>query len=784
MLKTLVKLGLRNLFRKNKLFTFVNLTGLAVSFTVFWLVSLFIYDEYTFDQRYTSTERTFRLVVDFNSEGNVTSWAKSSAPIGKFLPGMFPEIDQVTRLRKNPGTDLISVGDRQFYESQVFFADSTFFSVFRIPFVSGEQQHALDIKNSVVLSESLAQKLFGTIDVLGRPITYNQNTELLITGIMTNMHRNSHFTADAIVTFSTLYDLFGEQRLNHWGQFDHYTYVLLNENAEPSTLEAKLPQLIKAHAPQWVSEKETLLLQPISSIHLHSDRKDEITPNSSPVFSIILGSIAIFILIMASSNYINFATAIQIKRCIEIGIQKALGASNKTLGLYFLVESISVCLLALAISSILTYWIEPEFNLATGKNISMASNLWIGILLMGVCILIALVTALFPFFQAQRQLAGINKNRSARADSRLRTSLVSFQFSVSIFLIIATWVVSSQIHFLKTARYGFNSDSVIAIPIKDRSKNVQSATICNELEKLPGISRASFSSSTPGVNNSLTYTYSVAGSDAGEQALATFLTDERFLDLYDITLREGRFLNPLTTDTLSDVVLNEAAVNLFNLKHPIGSIVSGKVSGRVVGIVENFNHTSLHDPFQPVIMYHFNPTLRIVSVRLSNQNAGLSSLEQKWPQIYDDYPLEYEFLNDQIQSLYGPEFRLSTAYRAFSIIAILIACMGLIGLTTYLLNQKLKEISIRKIFGSSTRQIINWIYTGYIPVILIATLSAAIAGYYLMEKWLENFSFRIELSLFHFIIPPLIMTIVLLISTGLQSVRAALTNPADNLREN
>jgi len=313
---------------------------------------------------------------------------------------------------------------------------------------------------------------------------------------------------------------------------------------------------------------------------------------------------------------------------------------------------------------------------------------------------------------------------------------------------------------------------------------MQSATICNELEKLPGISRASFSSSTPGSNNSLTYTYSIVDSDAGEQAIATFLTDERFYDLYDITLKEGRLLNPLTTDTLSDVILNEAAVKLFNLKHPIGSIVSGKVSGRVVGIVRDFNHTSLHHPFQPVIMYHFNPTLRIVSVRLNDIKSGIASLMQKWPQIYDNYPLEYEFLNDQIQSLYGSEFRLSAAYRSFSVIAILIACMGLIGLTSYLLNQKLKEISIRKVFGSSTYQIISWIYKGYVPVILIATLLAAIAGYYLMDQWLKNFSFRIELSLSHFIIPPLVMTIVLLASTGLQSVRAALTNPADNLREN
>lgn len=785
MLRSFLKLGFRNLFRKNRLYTFINIIGLAVGLAALWLVSLFIYDEYNFDRHYSATDRIYRVVLDFSSDGNITSWAKTSAPIGKYMQGAYPEIEQVARIRKNPGTDLLSVNEKQFYEEKLFFADSTFFRIFDIPFIQGNRDLALANKHSIVVTEALAMKYFGTTDAIGKTIRYDHQIDLKVTGVMEPMHPNAHFISDAFVTFSTLNDIFTEQRLNHWGQFDHYTYVKLRQGASADQLESKLPALIKRNAPEWVAEKETLFLQPLTSIHLHSERKDEISPNSNEKYSYILGTIALFILLMACANFINLSTATQLSRTKETAIQKALGANSNTLSNYFFIESGIVCGIALVISIVLTYITLPYFNQSTGKQVNLLSSDWLILPAIGITFLITLITGLFPAAQTRKQIAAnISRTKGSGAgQSNFRTGLVIFQFSVSIFLIMSTWVVFSQLRFLESARFGFKSENVIVVPVKDRSKNDRFKALSNEIENLPGISKVSFSSSTPGANNSLTYTYTISDSDQGEQPLATFLTDDNFFELYQIKIKEGRALNPLSADTLADVVLNEAAVKMFGLSQPIGSLVKGKVKGRVVGVVENFNHTSLHDELQPVIMYAFTPTFRLISVKLSDPKIGIAALEKKWPELYDGYPLEYSFLNDQIQQLYGAELQLTEAYTSFSLIAIIIAGVGLIGLTTYLLNRKLKEISIRKIFGSNIVQIVKWVYAGYIPIILFSSGLAGIAGYYFLESWLNNFSYRIELKLIYFILPPLLMTIILLITTGFQSVKASLTNPVKYLRE-
>lgn len=784
MLRSFLILGLRNLFNKNRLYTFVNIIGLAVGLASLWLVSLFIHDEYTFDRHYNKTDSIYRVILDFTSDGTVTSWAKTSAPIGQYLQGAFPEIEQVARIRKNPGTDLLSVGEKQFYEPQLFFADSTFFQIFDIPFKKGNRDLALADKNNIVLTEALALKYFGSTDVIGKTIRYDNSIDLKVTGVMESMHPNSHFIADAFVTFSTLRDLFGEKRLAHWGQFDHYTYVLLSPGASAAQLESKLPDLLKRNAPEWVQEKESLFLQPLTSIHLHSDRKDEVSANSNEKFSYILGTIALFILLMACANFINLSTATQLSRSREVAIQKALGANAGNLSLYFFIESLVICLAAFVLSLLVTQLALPSFNMSTGKQIMPEQNLWLLTPALGVIAFIALFAGLFPAWQSGKLTSSlIGKQQSGGSRSSLRTSLVAFQFSISIFLIIATWIVFNQLNFLASSKFGFDSENVIVVPVKDRSQNPRFQTLTNEIEQLPGIEKASFSTSTPGANNSLTYTYTMVGSASGEQALATFLVDDKFFDLYHIQLKEGRLLNPNNTDTLADVLLNEAAVQMLQLKDPIGQQVTGKVKGKVVGIVKNFNHTSLHEAVQPVIMYAFTPTFRFVSVKLKDSQTGIEALSKKWPELYHGYPLEYDFLNDQIKLLYGAEFQLKEAYTSFSLIAILIAGIGLIGLTTYFLNRKLKEISIRKVFGGSTIQIIKWMYSSYVFIILIASLLAGLSSYYFMTRWLNEFSYQIELSLFYFIVPPMVMACVLFLSTGIQTLRASRANPIKYLRE-
>jgi putative ABC transport system permease protein len=289
----------------------------------------------------------------------------------------------------------------------------------------------------------------------------------------------------------------------------------------------------------------------------------------------------------------------------------------------------------------------------------------------------------------------------------------------------------------------------------------------------------------PGYNNAYTYTYTFNGTDAGEQAMAVFLVDQYFFDLYNIKLQEGRLPNLEKKDTLTEVLLNESAVKQLRLSQPVGQVVSGQAKGIVVGVIEDFNYATLHSAVDPLILYAYHPNFRFVSVKLADGEikSQIAKLEGKWQEIYPGYPLEYFFLDEKIKQLYGAEFQLSKAYSAFSIIAVIIAGIGLIGLTTYLLNRRLKEISIRKVFGSSTAQLVAWVYSGYVKIVLIATFIALSIAYYWMNQWLRGFAFKTELTMIHFVLPPLIIICILLFTTLFQTIKASRTNPVENLKD-
>ena len=779
-------LSARNLFRKNRLFTFINITGLAIGLASLILIALFIHDEYSFDKFHKKSDRIYRIVLDFTSEGNTISWARTSAPIGQYLPGVYPEIEEVARIRKNPGTDLLARNELKFYEERLFFADSSIFKVFDFPLILGNPWLALKEKNSIVVTEKLAKKYFGESNPVGETLRLHNQIDLKITGVMHEVPGNSHFVADAFVTFSTLEDILGKERLTHWGWNDHHTYVLLANGSAPAEVEKKFPPFLKRSAPEWVADNEKLFLQPLTSIHLHSDLKDEITPNSNEGYSYILGTIALFILLMACANFVNLSTATMISRFKEISIQKVLGAGRFHLAIYFLIESVIICLLAAVLSYLLVFVSLPYFNLATGKQILIQENLWAVAPIFLLAILIGFFSSMTPNVQAMRlNVLRVKHPAYMMHKSYTRTALITFQFCVSILLITATWIVSSQSSFLNSSRVGFNSDKVVVIPVKDRSMNDRHSVFASEIDRLPGVAGVSYSSSMPACNNAYTYAFTFAGTQVVDQPMATFFADENFYDLYEIKLKEGRLPVVNAGDTLPEIILNEAAVRQLELSQPIGQEEIMWVKGKVVGIVENFNYQSLHSPIQPMAMYSYTPNFRFVSVKLEDgydQNT-IKSLEGIWENLYPGYPMEYFFLDDKIQQLYSDEIQLSLAYTSFSVIAIIIASIGLIGLTTYLLTKKLKEISIRKVFGSSTFQLVRWIYSGYFKIIIIAAILAGGLSYYWMSHWLEGFAFRTELKVGHFVYPSITMIFILLLTTIIQTVKASHTNPVNNLRE-
>jgi putative ABC transport system permease protein len=787
MFRSFFQLSLRNLFRKNGLFTFINISGLAVGLAALLLIAMFIYDEYNFDAYHKNADRIYRIALDFSEKGNTVSWARTSAPIGKYLTGAYPEVEQVVRLRKNPGTDLISRDEIKFYEERVFFADSTLFNIFDFELENGNPAVALRDKNSIVITSVLAKKYFKNDDAIGKTLRLNNLIDLKITGILKEIPAHSHFVADAFITFSSLDNLIGEKRLTHWGWMDHYTYILLAPGSTAAQLESKFPNFIRNNAPEWVLEKERLYLQPLKSIHLHSDLKDEITPNSRNSYSYILGTIAVFILLMACANFVNLSTATLTGRFKEISIQKVLGAGQFHLALHFWIESILICAISLLLAFVLAAFTLPYFNISTGKQMSIVNSEWILVPALALAVAIGFLSGVMPTIQSGKlNIMNISKPQGKlESKSAIRSGLITFQFCISILLITATWIVSNQFNFLKSSRLGFTSNNVLVVPVKDRGQNEKHAIITNEIRKLPGVVNASFSSSSPGTGNTYTYTYTLAGTESGEQAMAAFFVDENFFELYDVKLKEGRFPNFDKKDTLVDVILNESAVRYLQLSDPIGQLVRGQVQGKVVGVIKDFNHATLHSNIEPVIMYSYPQNFRFVSVQLQQgyDHKLIAAIEKRWQEFYPEYPLEYFFLDEKIKQLYGAESQLSKAYTSFSIIAILIAGIGLIGLTTYVLNRKLKEISIRKVFGSSTTQLIWWIYSGYLKIALIATLIAWGVGYYWMKNWLNGFAFKTEINLNYFVLPALVMIIILLLTTGFQTFKASRSNPVKYLRD-
>lgn len=455
--------------------------------------------------------------------------------------------------------------------------------------------------------------------------------------------------------------------------------------------------------------------------------------------------------------------------------------------MHSLTESQVICLVASFVAVIMGYAALPTFNLTTGKQLSFENAEWVLTLSIVLAVAVGLLSSSIPSIQAFNAgtILASNPVGARNGKSTLRTALIISQFSISMLLIIGTLVVSSQLDFLKSARLGFNGENIVVVPIKDRTLNDRHSTIVNEISQLAGVEGASFSSSTPACNNSLTYTYSFLGTEINDRPMATFLVDENFLDVFKIKLNSGRLINPASKDTLSEMLLNEAAVEHLNLSAPIGQLVTGKAKGRVVGVTENFNHTSLHSGIEPVIMYAYLPTFRFVSVKLKESETakGLTSLESKWPELYEGYPLEYSFLKDQIQQLYSAEVQLSRSYTSFSVLAIIIAGIGLIGLSTFSISRRHKEMSIRRVFGGSTLQIVRQFYSAYSRIVLITVLVSWTLGYYLMSRWLTGFAYRTELRFYHFITPVLVMTIVLLVTTGIQTLKASVRSPIKDLRD-
>lgn len=781
-----LKFSFRVLFKRNLAITLINIGGLAVGFASVLLTYLYTYDELTYDRFHPNYERVHRIVVNWNGDGVIRDWARSSPPIGALIRDYMPEVEEVVRVRKNPGTDLLTVGQVPFYEPNLLIVESGFFNLFGFRLKEGSPESVLADKYSIVLTENIATKYFGDENPIGQVILYDNTYELTVTGIAENPPTNSHLNFGCLISFELLDEMFSERRRTHWGQFDHYTYARLAPDVDLAEVNVKLKSFLVDNAPPWVPEKMYLSLQQVHSIHLESDRKSELSPNSDVKYPMMFITAAILILIVAMVNYVNLSVAIYLRRKKEITMRKIMGSSKRMMITNFLAESLIICLLSMGLALVIIWILLPEISYETGKDLMPQDAFVFIISALLFSSLIALLAGVVPSLHLVSSLNVVLQTKLVQQRKLVRNLMIAIQIAISTGLITGMLVVTEQLSFLYNASLGFDVRNVLVIPVKDRSNNDKYPTTTNRLSEIPGIQTASYSSSTPGSNTTLTYTYTFKGAGRGETPMSVVIMDEHFIDLYNIKLHTGRLPSGNIEKDQAEIVINQSAVELLGLDNPIGTAVTGKIKGTVVGVVEDFQTSSLHASMEPVIMYNYLPTLRFVSVKLDGKytDKTISDLSETWSSIYPNYPLEYTFLSEENRSLYSFENGVRLSLNYLVPIAIFVAVIGLLGYTMLLGEEKAHEFSIMKVLGGSQTDILKHSLRRVIIVSIASGLVISGLSYMLIEQWQANFAYHQDPDLWVLLLPPAAMvSLIVMIMSILLSLQLK-QSPLKYLRQN
>jgi putative ABC transport system permease protein len=802
--KTLIKLKMfKNYFRtafiyflNQKTFTLINLAGLVIGMMVCFLSMLYINFELSYDRYNSKAERIFRLVTDVKTSNGI-EYRGTSAPMAPAMLAMFPEVELATRI----GLDyyLVQTEENHInnYEEKIAYADSSLFSVFDFHFVSGNQKRALKEPFSVVLSESLARKYFGNENPLNKVLILDREIRVTVTGVMEDMPQNSHFRVDILMSLSTLIESWWSREMaNSWTRFMFHTYLVLPEGYPSSQLEDKLVTLANSHFSQEES-KYILALEPLEDVYLYgkprSYRSGNIsTGNINNLY--FFAMVAAFVLVAACFNFANLTTALSMKRTREIGVRKVLGATRSQLRYQFLLDTLLLSIIAFLIALLFTSLLLPFFSQLSAKEMttSILDYLkYIGILAL-LTVFVGIVSGLYPaFILSNHEAISTLKGRPVSSNRMpLKKILVVAQFVISFFLITSTIVVYDQLDFMKNKQLGFTKEHKLAIDFhfdSEIQKNLSS--IKHELASLEGIEQVSVSSCVPGRPNHVLLAM-LENSEGTMQdfQMDFYFVDFNFLDQYDIEVTGGRkFSDQFSYDSTESMIINETALKALGYHDPdaiIGKRFSqGGTEGHIVGVVKDFHFNSLQKQIRP-LAFRFGKMFTYMTLTVSGERTQntIKKIEQKWPGLASKMPLSYFFVAEEYDALYKSEDQFGKLFVCFAILAIVISSLGLLGLSSFTIERRTKEIGIRKVLGSSTSMIIVILLKDLLVLIMIAFVISAPAAWYSADKWLSNFPYRISFSWWFFIIASLTVITLSILTVGLQTVRAAFENPVKSLK--
>ena len=794
-----LKIALRNI-RKQKFYSFINILGLTIGLASSILIGLYILDELSYDHFHVKGERIYRMNLHGKLGGQEIHTTSTCGPMAEALVAEIPEVAEATRLWPR-GESVFRFEDKAFSEEDVMAADSNFFDIFSFKFKEGNPKTALLEPNSIVLTESVAKKYFGESGGLDKTLEIgNKKTAYKVTGIMEDIPENSH------IQFSALFSMvsFDFPNSGQWLANSFATYYVLNEGATASVVDEKFIPIVNRNVTSAFQQflgrtlKEfkadggiyTYFSIPMYDIHLKSDLQDEQTPQGDMAYVMIMAIIGIFILLIASINFMNLSTAKSASRAKEVGLRKTLGSPRLHLIRQFLVESLVYVMVAAAMALVMVSLLIPAFNLLSGKTI-LIESLWNIYVLSGIAAMILIVGILagsYPaFYLTSFKITEVLKGKlkAGMKSGGVRSVLVTFQFWISIILIICTSIVYRQLKFVQTKNLGIAKEQVMVINNADRLGEDMNA-YKNSITSHSSIVSASFSNNAiPGVNN--TTIFRAAGNE-DDHIMATYFADHDHQQTLGFEILKGRFFSKDFASDSVAVVINEAAVRELGWTDPLNEKLisfdgNEPVSMDVIGVAKDFNFESLKSIVRPLVLVLTNQG-NVMTIRFEGEATEnvIKTTEKEWNKIAESEPFEYSFLDNDFDALFRAEQRLGRVFTTFTVLAIFIACLGLFGLAAYSAEQRSKEIGVRKVMGASIWSISKSLSSEFTKLVGLAFLLAIYPAYYLMKVWLSDFANRVEINLVVFVIAGAGAFLIAVLTVSYQSLKAASANPVDALR--
>ena len=794
MLGSYIKTAFRNL-KRQKTYSFINVSGLTAGITCFILIFLYIDYEFSFDKHQENYEQIYRVNLIQNLSDRTLKTSYTQVPLFKVLKDEIPEIINSARFTsiKKP---MISYKNNRFYEDRTAFTDVSTFEIFSIPIKYGDKKTALKDKYTVCLSEGLAKKYFGSINPINKTIKLNNKIDLLVTGIIQNPPENSEFKYDILISFQTMEDIEGSRYMTNWISHNVETYFLLADNVSLQEVETKINNVFRKHYKG--TAKSTLQLEPLKNIHLYSEFSSYGDIKYIYIFSII----GVFIIIIASINFVNLSTARSLQKMREVGIRKVIGSNRFQLIIQFLTEFLVLLLISLIISILLVSVFLPAFRTLTGYELKFPHMLSVKFLILSsaIVILTGLLSGIYPalFLSRNTPVTALkNLNNCSSKRSGHRKILVISQSTISVILIICTVIVSKQLHFIRSKDLGFQKEQILVIVSRglDFKRNIE--TFKHELKIHPDILCAAGSMDLP--SNIVGYNYITRDGDQNDDKLLLMQSkvDYDFLDTYKIRIIDGRnFSRDFPSDLLnySDhnagaVLINEEAVRKIGWKEPVGKRIiqvygDEKYDLNVVGVIKDFHFESLKNDIKPLSLFLRPKNSQFISVRINTKNIQntIQYIRQQWDQYNPEFEFEYFFLDDDFDGMYSSEVKAGKILKYFTFLAVFISCLGLFGLASHMAEKRTKEIGIRKVMGASMTNINILLSKDFLKPVLISNIIAWPAAYFFITRWLQNYAYRTTINLSTFFLASTVAAIISILTVSFQTIKVSLINPADTIK--